>query len=57
MIFKVFRNDSGDPGWCDAVDCTPDYEARGCQFYSQSGLMPVFQARSPVGGTPEATTH
>ena len=53
FFFKVFCH----PGWCDAVDCATDCEARSCQFYSQSGHMPVFQAQSPLGGTPEATTR
>ena len=45
------------PGWCSSVDWALDYEPKGCQFSSQSGHMPGLQARSPVGGTQEATTH
>ena len=32
-------------------------EPKGHQFDSQSGHMPGLQARSPVGGAQEATTH
>ena len=32
-------------------------EPRGCWFHSQLGHMPGLQARSPVGGIWEATTH
>ena len=32
-------------------------EPKGCWFDSQSGHMPEFQARSPVGGVREATIH
>ena len=32
-------------------------EPKGCQFESQLGYMPGLQARSPVGGMQEATTH
>ena len=45
------------PGYCGSVDRMPACEARGCWFDSQSGHMPGLQARSPVGGLREATTH
>ena len=45
------------PGWCGSVDWTPAWEPKGHQFNSQSGHMPRLQARSPVGGAQEATTH
>ena len=32
-------------------------ELKGRQFDSQSGHVPGFQARSPVGGAGESTTH
>ena len=32
------------------------FEAKGCQFDSQSGHRPGLQAKSLVGGTQEATT-
>ena len=44
------------PGWCGSVDwarCKP----KGHWFNSRSGHMPGLQARSPVGGMWEATTH
>ena len=45
------------PGWCGSVDWVPACEPKCCQFDSQSGHMPGLQARSPWGGTREATTH
>ena len=37
------------PGWCGSVDWVPAYESKGCQFDSQSGHVPGFGARSPIG--------
>ena len=45
------------PCWCGSVDRVPTYKPKGHQFHSQSGHMPGLQARSPAGGTREATTH
>ena len=45
------------PGWCGSVDWTPTCEAKGRWFDSQTGHMPGLQARSSVGGAPEATTR
>ena len=45
------------PGWCGSVDLVLACEPKGCQFDSQSRHMPGLQARSPVGGMQEATTH
>ena len=45
------------PGWCGSVDGAWTCEPKGHQFDSQSGHMPGLQARSPGGGTREATTH
>ena len=45
------------PGWCGSVDWVPDWEPKGHRFDSQSGHMPGSQARSPVWGAWEATTH
>ena len=42
-------------GWCSSVGWAPPWEGKGCWFSSQSGLMLVLQARTPVGGTREAT--
>ena len=44
-------------GWRGSVDWVPACEPKGHWFYSQSGHMPGLQARSPVGGMGEATTH
>ena len=42
------------PGWCGSVlDC----KLKGHWFNSQSGHMPGFWARCPVGDTQEATTN
>ena len=38
------------PGWYGLVDWALACELKGYQFNSQSGIMPGFQARSPVGG-------
>ena len=40
-----------------SVDWAPAWEQKGCQFDSQWRHMPKLWARSPVGGTQEATTH
>ena len=45
------------PGWCGSVDWVLACKPKGVQFDSQSGHMPGLWARSPVGGTWEATTH
>ena len=45
------------PGWCGSVDWVLACESKGHWFYSQAGHMPGLQARSPVGGVWEATTH
>ena len=43
--------------WCSSVDWVPTCEPKGHWLDSPSGHMPGLQARSPVGGTWEATTH
>ena len=45
------------PGWCGSVDWVLACESKGWQFDSQSGHMPGWQARSPVGGVQEATNR
>ena len=45
------------PGWCSSVDWVLACKPRGHGFNSQPGHMPRLQARSPVGGTREATIH
>ena len=40
-----------------SLDSVPACEPKDRQFDSQSGHMPGLQARIPVGGTWEATTH
>ena len=44
-------------GWCGSVGWALACKPKGHWFDSQSGHMPGLQARSPVGGTQEATTH
>ena len=46
-----------NPGWCGSVDWMLACKPKGHQFNSQSRHMPGLQARSPVRGTQEATTH
>ena len=45
------------PGCCGSVDWVPACEPKGYQFDSQSGHMPEFQAKFPVGGARKATMH
>ena len=45
------------PGWCGSVDCALVCELQGRWFDSQSGHMPGFRARCPVGGMLEATIY
>ena len=45
------------PGWCGSVDWAPACEPKDRWFDSQSGHRPGLQARLPVGGAWEATTH
>ena len=45
------------PGWCGSVDWALACEPKGLEFDSQSGHMPGFQARPPVGGMWEATNQ
>ena len=45
------------PGWCGSGNGEPAFEPKGPWFNSQSGNMPGLLARSPMGGTQEATTH
>ena len=54
LFLKIDKN---CPGWCGSVDWEPACEPKGRWFNSQSGHMPGLRARSPVGGTWEATTH
>ena len=50
-------NNSFSPGWWSSVDWVLACELKGHQFDSQPGHMPGLQARSPVGGMQESTTH
>ena len=45
------------PGWGGSVDWVQASEPKCCWFGSQSGHMPGLWARSPEGGTWQATTH
>ena len=45
------------PSWCGSVDWVPAWKPTGCWLDSQSGHRTELQARFPVGGTREATTH
>ena len=45
------------PSYYGSVDWALACVSKGCWFDSQSGHMPGFRARSPVGGMQEATTH
>ena len=55
LFLAVFSRFS--PGWSGSVGWAWACKPKGGQFNSQPGHMPGFQARSPVGGTWEATTH
>ena len=44
------REELKSPGWCGLVDWMPACEPEGRQFESQSGHLPGWWARSPVGG-------
>ena len=54
---KERKKENSSPGWCGSVDWASAWEPKGHQFDSQSGHMPGLQARFPVGGDREATTH
>ena len=45
------------PGWCGSVNRVPACKPEGRRFDSPSGHRPGLQARSPVGGVQETTTH
>ena len=53
---KSYNNNTRSPSWCGSVDAVPACKPKGHWFGSQSGYMPGFQARSPLGGVREATT-
>ena len=53
FIFKIYFS----PGLCGSVDWALAWEPEGFWLNFQSGHMPGLQARSPVGGTWEATTQ
>ena len=55
MSFSKTLNDCR--GWCSSMDWAWACEPKGHWFDSQSGHMPGLQARSPIGGMQEATTH
>ena len=55
--FNLLHRSSANPVWCGSVDSAPACKPKGRQFDSQSGHMPGWQARSPVRGAGEATTH
>ena len=48
---------SSRPGWCGSVDSMPACEPKGHWFNSWSGQVPGLQARSPLGGVWEETSH
>ena len=51
-----YKNNAG-PGLCGSVDWVQACEPKRHWSDSQSGHMPGLQARSPVEGELEATTH
>ena len=53
---KGIRKKQISPGWCGSVYWAPNCETKG-RFNSQSRHTPGLNARSPVGGAREATTH
>ena len=52
-----FKKDSPSPGWCGSMDWVPACTPKGHWLDSLPRHMPGLQARSPVGGMWEATTH
>ena len=56
-IAKCHLKNKLAPGWCGSVDLVPTWKPQGRRLDSQSAHMPGLQARSPVWGMWEATTH
>ena len=56
-LCRFFKKNCLGPGWYISVDWAQAYKPKNCWFDSQSVHMPGLQARSPVGGAQEATTH
>ena len=57
-VHPIFPKKFGQKsGWCGSVDWVLAFEPKGHWFNSQSEHMPGLQARSPVRGVREATTH
>ena len=55
---KIFKKDKHTlAGVAQRTERRPAWRPESCQFGSRSGHMPGLWARSPVGGTWEATTH
>ena len=55
--YRRKKKENNGSGWYGSVDWVPACKTKGRWFDSQSGHMPGLEARSPVGGTQEATTH
>ena len=52
-----FKNEVSSPGWCGSVDWVLVVNQRVASLIPSIGHIPGLQARSPVGGAHEATTH
>ena len=57
IMVVLTRKERNCSAWCGSVNWAPACEPEGCRVESQSGHMPGLHARSPVGGTQEATTY
>ena len=57
LLITTLEHYEACTGWCGSVAWVLACEPKGHWFDSQSGHMPGLQARSPVGGTQQATTH
>ena len=53
----LFKTQAFCPGWCGSVAWVPAFDPKSHWFNSQSRNIPRLQARPPVGGAREATTH
>ena len=61
ILFSLIKKDLlikiSSSGWYGSVDWAPACKPKGHQFNFQSAHMPGLQARFPVQGRREATTH
>ena len=57
QILIDHKNMDWGPGWCGSVDWVLACKPKGYQLDSQSGHMPGFRARLPVGDMQETTTY